>query len=172
MEPRSEMSESNEINLIVNIKLAFEGRKLPTVLTTSKQMSPNELDDLRFISRLSWGETTCEIWEKYFDVPSCFSPEAFCYYLPGILKATTEEKQPNLIVVSSIINDLDRSPNREGWDVLFLERWPLLTMKELCVVQDWLWWLSSFDKISHSDSSLMRALQTLELLAEERISMG
>jgi hypothetical protein len=162
------MSESNAVDIIKHVRAAFEWRVRPNMLTASLEMSAGVMEDLGAIASFNWYETTGDIWEKYFDVYCYFSAEAFCYYLPGIIKVSLEEQEPNLIAVSSIISDLDRSCNQDGWDDLFLARWPLLTSQELCVVQEWIWWLSSCQKTSHVDDSLMRSLETIELLKSKK----
>ncbi|WP_156829853.1 hypothetical protein [Methylovulum miyakonense] len=163
------MPKFNEMNELINsIKSAFGWRSRPAILSNSKQLSSGDKSDLLTIGNLKWEEVTCEDWEKNFDVISLFSPEAFCYYLPGVYKASIEENLANLIVVSNIIDSLDRSPTPEWWDDWFLKRWPLLTLPEYKVTQDWIWWLSSFKNSQFSDDSLMRALHTIELLSKNQ----
>lgn len=155
----------------MNISLmleAFAGRTRPIVMTNSLELSKDDLDDLLCIACFDWNELTGEHWEKYFDVTSWFSPEAFCYYLPSIIKVSIEEHQPNLIVVDSIIWALDRSPRTESWDELFLQRWPLLSIDECRSIQEWVFWLSSFSNSNLVDDSLARAVETLELLISHK----
>ncbi len=167
------MPKFNEINSLINsIKSAFEWRSRPTVLSNSKQLSSGDKSDLLTIGSLKWEVVTCDDWEKSLDVICLFSPEAFCYYLPAVYKTSIEENLDNLVVVSVIIDSLDRSPTPEWWDDWFLERWSLLTLQEYKVTQDWIWWLSSFKNSPFSDDSLMRALQTIELLIVRRNNDG
>lgn len=158
------MSKFDEIDLINHVLGIFEWRKRPPSLLTGQEVSCTEIEDLKLFANFSRYETTGDIWEKFFDIYCFFSAEAFCYYLPGIIRASLDDDEPNLIVISSIINELDRSSDQEAWDELFLDRWSLLTHPELCVVQDWVWWLSSKNNTSFSDDSLMRSIETLENL--------
>ncbi|MFC5474673.1 hypothetical protein [Paraherbaspirillum soli] len=156
------------MDLLPAIEDAFAWRVRPDVLTDSKQLSDAELDDVLAISRLDWREVTSEKWEQYFDVICWLSPLAFCFYLPGIFKATIDDNEPNLIVVGSIVSMLDRSPKPEWWDDFFLPRWTLLTEPECRVTQEWILWLSNFGNAALSDDALERSLQTLELLISKR----
>ncbi|VXC32202.1 conserved hypothetical protein [Burkholderia sp. 8Y] len=89
---------------------------------------------------------------------------AFCYYLPGVLKCSMEERAPSLIVVHSVISMLDRSPNPEWWDDFFRNRWTLLTNKECTVVQEWLFWINSLNDSGFDETTIERSLDTLQLL--------
>jgi hypothetical protein len=162
------MSKSNALNILNAIQRAFAGRSRPATLTDSHELTLMELAELESFSRLNWDQVTCADWEKYFDVVNWFSPDAFCYYLPGICGATIAENEPNLIVVSSILSMLDRSPKPEWWDDYFIARWTHLTEQECRAIQEWILWLSAFDAFSYSDDSLTRALQTLDLLIDNK----
>ena len=163
------MPKLDELSLPQRVRNAFCHRSRPIVISTSKELSKWEEADLKFIARFESEEVTADLWEKHFDTWSLFSPEAFCYYLPGICITSYIENQPDLIVVSNIIGTLDRTPNSDWWDEQFLERWPLLTVSECKAVQDWIWWLTTCSPSSHSEDSLMRALHTVELLINKRL---
>ena len=154
------------------IRQAFAHRARPTILSTSSQLSQTELMDLIAFSGFEWDKVDADMWEKYFDMISLFSPEAFCYYLPGVCTASLREKRPDLIVASAVIGMLDRTPTPEWWDDFFVERWPRLTAPECQAIQQWVWWLTALPGNSHSEESLMRALHTLELLANQKALPG
>jgi hypothetical protein len=158
------MPQHDHSSLPETIRSAFGWRARPKVLTNSDQLSLRELSDLNSVCKFEWDAISTAMWEANFDTVSWFSPEAFCYYLPGICLTSFKENRPNLIAVTSIIAMLDRSPTPAWWDDFFLERWPLLTVAECGAVQDWIWWLSSCSTKPFSEDSLMRALHTLELL--------
>lgn len=160
------------MNLLTKIHTAFSWRSRPQVLAVSNALSSSELATLDVFSCQSWRDINGDLWEKYFDVMTLLSPEAFCYFLPGILKASVEEEEPNLIVAVSIVEMLDRSPDPAWWDEFFLARWPNLSRSECLVLQEWLYWLAKFKRRSVSDDSLERAVQTVELLKEREDAKG
>jgi hypothetical protein len=162
------MPKHDEVMLCEVFRQAFRHRERPAKLSTSSQLTDFELMDLDTISRYDWDKVSAEMWEKHFDIVSLFSAEAFCYYLPGICVASLREQRPDLIVVSNLIDTLDRTPTPAWWDDFFLKRWPHLTELECKAVQDWIWWLTTRTGTSHSEDSLMRALHTLELLINQK----
>lgn len=158
------MSGINEVSFTSELERAFGWRELPSKYTNSRELDISEQESLNSIAGLTWNNVTGGDWEKSYDVMSWMCPEAFCYYLPGVMLSSYREGEPNLIVVSNIIAMLDRGVNEEWWEERFTDRWTLLTQGELSVVEKWVWWLSSHDDISESESSLLQALGTLELL--------
>jgi hypothetical protein len=111
-----------------------------------------------------WWQITGLQLEKHFDAIFWFTPEAFCYYLPGIFSAGIKEDRPWLIVNHSLVNMLDRSPDPTSWDEFFSIRWSKLTKSECEATQAWILWLSSCEESSYSEIALTRAFDTLELL--------
>lgn len=113
---------------------------------------------------LDWRDTTASKWEKLADVVSWLSPEGFCYYLPGILVSTLEERCPNLMAACSVLFMLDRTPAVELWDDFFLERWRRFTVAELEAIATWIDWVSTEDGVVLDDVALTRALLNIDLL--------
>jgi hypothetical protein len=150
--------------LIQSAADAFGWRSPPDKLTDSVQIGAEDMADLVTFARNSWAETTVVLWEQHFDVIHYFSPLAFCYYLPGVIKATVEANEANLVVVGSVIGQLDRSPTPAWWDDHFLSRWPLLTAPELDVMQAWIIWLTTCGHNPFWQGELDRAFDTLSLL--------
>ncbi|HEM7809812.1 TPA: hypothetical protein U2L28_003383 [Burkholderia multivorans] len=151
-------------DLIFRISECFKSRKKPDVLVGSNELTYDEIEEVNFVGAYDWSETTGDLWEKYSAVLSWFSPDAFCYYLPGVMVSSIKENEPNLIVVSNLIGMLDRTPNSDWWDDFFVARWPLLTLKECNALQEWLIWLSSAENSSFDQNSIERALGTIGLL--------
>ena len=153
----------NEVQLI---RSAFAWRGRPERATNSSELTSDELQSLMAVFALDWRDTTATIWDRYSEAVSYFSPEAFCYYLPGIMLAAMEEGSANNSAASSVIWALDRSPRIDWWDEQFSLRWPLLTLIELSAVEAWIVWLSSITRSNHDDVSLGRAMDTLQLLRD------
>ncbi len=172
MEAGFSMSKHDEVVLAETIRQVFAYREPPTILSTSSQLSQTESLNLAIFAGFEWDKVDGDMWEKYFDLISLLSPEAFCYYLPGICNASLREHRPDLIVVSAVIGMLDRSPSPEWWDDFFLQRWPQLTAQECRAIQEWVWWLTSLPGTSYEEESLMRALHTLELLITQKALLG
>lgn len=164
METTIELPRINAMSLLAIINDAFQWRKRPAQFAELVKLSEDELSELSAITCLEWTEVTAEIWEKNFDVISILSPEAYCYYLPGVMKASVEDGYSNLVVVSNVIAELDRSPTPEWWDDFFLSHWPKFTVPEYKAIQEWIFWLSSLENSPYTDDSLDRALETINLL--------
>lgn len=154
----------NALKLIEATKKAFSWRQKPRQLTDSSQLSREDWSDLLKFSENDWKNIKSADWERGFDIIHWFSPSVFQYYLPSLIKVSIEDNEPNLIAVISVIDMLDSSHIVEYWHEYFLSRWGGFTKDEYAVIQDWVWWMSSFDDKAIADDSLMRALQTLELL--------
>lgn len=152
------------MNLIGSIEHAFDWRNRPDLLTGPNELSSDEREAVERIGAHTWKKITADQWERDFDAVSWLSPLAFCYYLPSIFKVSIEENNPNIIVASTIISMLDRSPCPEWWDDYFSSRWCRLNVRECEVVKEWLFWLSSAEVSSHSDDSLERCLVTVDLI--------
>lgn len=164
MEPSFPLSKAAAMNLLNEIADAFSWRDKPSIITDSVSLTEDEKNSLLAITQVDWRNVTADMWEKHFDALSWLSPTAFCYYLPSIYKATIEESVPNLIVTSSLVGMLDRTPNPEWWDDFFLERWPLLTINECKITQEWILWLADFRDLTFNNGGLDRALDTIDLL--------
>jgi len=137
---------------------------MPKLFLLPEYIVKHEYEDLIAFLGKDWSSMTGDQLEKYFEAIFWFTPEAFCYYLPGIFSAGINDDIPELIVNHSVVEMLDRSQDYEMWDEFFLERWPLLSTQECEAAQEWILWLSSCGETSFSDNSLSRSFDTLELL--------
>jgi hypothetical protein len=155
------------LNTLRLIEEAFSHRRLPRLFLVSEQLAAHERDDLMSFWGKTWSCVTGVQLEEHFEAIFWFTPEAFCYYLPGIFTAGIKEKKPWLIVNHSLVNMLDRSPDPAAWDDYFIARWSQLTIRECEATQEWILWLSSSEDTSYSKSSLARAFDTLALLRQK-----
>ena len=153
------MSIINELALLGNIESAFGTRKKPDKLL-SGTMSADEIGEVSYIAEKTWRELSSNIWEDNFEAIYWLSPNAFCYYLPGILYTSINEHNPDLLVINSIINMLNRSTDSSNWDEFFSNRWLLLKDAEIDVVSEWIVWLS--DSGVFDDITLTKCLDCLE----------
>lgn len=163
------------MNALRIIEDAFNHRRMPTVFLVSEQLATHERMDVMSFWGQPWPSLTGAQLEKHFEAVFWFTPEAFCYYLPGIFSTGIKENKPSLIVNGSLLNMLDRSADPLSWDDFFSARWPCLTSSECEATQAWILWLASVQSNLYSEASLDRALDTLELLrrrASERSEGG
>jgi hypothetical protein len=156
------------VNTLHLIEEAFNHRRMPTLFLLSEQLAAHEREDVLAFWGKPWSCVTGSQLEKHFDAIFLFTPEAFCYYLPGVFSAGIKENKPWLIVNHSVVNMLDRSPDPASWDDFFFARWSKLTARECEATQAWILWLSSCDDSSYSEVALTRAFDTLELLKERK----
>lgn len=146
------------------ISRAFKDRKPPSLLTDSMQLSDWEYEEVMSFQGKKWTDVDFELVERCPDAVFWFSPEAFCYYLPGILSAGLRETRWDSNAYASIIGLLDRSPESEYWDDFFLPRWPLLSVEELDAVVVWVDWLESVQPDAYHENTYQRVRDTLTIL--------
>ena len=150
------------------IEAAFAGRLPPRDLTDSKQLLDFEYDELMSFADLRWQDLAFDQIDQNADALFWFSPEAFCYYLPGFLSAGLKENRWQTNAYDAILTMLDRSPEPDYWDDFFAPRWTRLTVVELQAVAAWLRWLETVDPDTVYANTYDRAHDTLTLLAEHR----
>jgi hypothetical protein len=150
------------MDLLTAIRQVFSNRVRPTRVVAHEHPDTTEYRDALIFSDLDWEETTCQMWEKYSDSIYGFTPEAFCYFIPGIIKSSIVEKKPDMLVVDSLLGMLDRMPEPDYWDDFFIARWPRFSRGECQAIEGWLYWLS--DDCGISDETVIRASETLKLL--------
>jgi hypothetical protein len=146
------------MKLLEFIADAFANRPVPHSVVTEDHPPSEIYDDALAFQGKHWQDITCSDLTRYTDAPFGFTPEAFCYFLPGIYSAGIRENQPDLLVNSSLIMCLDRSNTPSSWDDFFIVRWPTLNTKECEATQRWLLWLADFQPPVIADTSLSSRL--------------
>ena len=146
------------------INAAFANRAPPLEMTDSKQLSDLEFAEVMSFEGLRWQDITFDLIERNSDVVFWLAPEAFCYYLPGILAAGLKENRWESNAYDSLIMFLDRSPDADAWDHFFLPRWSLLTVEEIDAVAAWARWLSVVQPVATFENTFERVQDTLTLL--------
>jgi len=158
------MSTTDALRARELIQAAFRQRPRPSRAFTSLELTADEKASVEAICQLDWNDVSAADWERCSDAVNLLSPEAFCYYLPGLMNASLAENQPHLMAVSAVLFMLDRTPSEDMWNNHFVDRWTLLNAAELEAVEAWIEWLSTIDQLGIDDISLTRALVNLELL--------
>jgi hypothetical protein len=118
------------MNDIDFIEKAFAKRERPQAVRDMSRPADEIYSDADAFAGKDWREVTCARLEKHYNATSGFSPEAFCYYLPGIYVAGMREGRPDLLVNDALIIGLDRGNAPASWDDFFRDRWPRLTPQE------------------------------------------
>lgn len=150
------------------IAAAFAERAKPSILTDSKQLSDWEYEEVMSYEGFGWRDVTFEQVAKYPDAVFWFSPEAFCYFLPGILSAALKEDRRDSSAYDALMGVLDRSPEPAYWDDFFLPRFTLLNMAELDAVAAWMHWFQAVEPDAYKPNTFERIQETLMLLKEKR----
>jgi hypothetical protein len=154
------------MKILSQISAAFSTRVPPPEVVQSAHPATHEYNEALHFRGRDWREINCDEWARYSDAIYAFAPSAFCYFLPGMLSAEIRENRADLLITSTLLNMLDRSPNMDTWDDFFVERWPLFTAVECNAVQEWILWLAD-QQAGFDDDTLMRSYETLEMLATQ-----
>ncbi len=93
----------------------------------------------------SWQAVGFELIAQRADAVFCFTPEAFCYYLPGLMAAGLREGRTDSNAYDAMIGCLDRSPEPAYWDEFLAPRWTLLSAAEVDAVGAWSRWLKTLE---------------------------
>ena len=78
---------------LVAPKAAFFNRSTPLEITNSKQLTDIEYEEVMSFEGMHWQDVTFSQIEQNSDAVFWFSPDVFCYYLPGILEAGLTESR-------------------------------------------------------------------------------
>lgn len=146
------------------IHAAFADRARPAILTDSKQLLDFEYDEVMLFDQMRWQDVEIAHVDQAPDAVFWFSPEAFCYYLPGFLVAGLRENNVDSNAFDSIIGCLDRSPEPDYWDDFFRPRFTLFRVSELDAISTWVCWMEMVQPDAFHESTYQRARDTLELL--------
>jgi hypothetical protein len=153
------------LRLVRQIERAFAHRDKPEVLISRSVPMADDEDALWFAGR-DWREITPQDWNDHSDAFFRFAPDAFRYYLQGILCLVAKNPDENLLAADALVNCLDRTPNPESWDQGLLDRLQGLEIDEYDAISDWIVMLPENSRC-YKEDSLTRAYQTIHLLRAE-----
>jgi len=166
----TKQTEAHQARIALDrIAVAFADRAPPALLTDSKQLSDVEYEEVMSFQDMRWQDVTFSHAANCSDAVFWFSPEAFCYYLPGILAAGLRENRSDLNAYDSLIGCLDRSPEPDYWDDFFLPRWTLLNAAEIDAIAAWARWLEIVQPDAYHANTHERVQQTLALLKQKTL---
>jgi hypothetical protein len=95
---------------------AFAGRQVPLDLVEAVYLVYPDSDgeDALWFSGRDWHELTWQDWQKHSSAIHFFVRDAFAYYLPSVLLLSSQNPGEDLMAASSLIYQLDQSPDVEG----------------------------------------------------------
>ncbi|WP_147455628.1 hypothetical protein [Solilutibacter pythonis] len=152
------------MNMVDCIKSAFAWRVKPVKAVADNVIeSEITLDAMEFEGKFFW-EISYKDLEKYHDAIYGFSPEAFQYYLPGIMMAIVDVLNYDSLILSSILDMLDRGGAPSTWEKFFIDRWLGFTQEEYSVILDWLLCISEGCQDPFQEAQMGKAFDTVALL--------
>lgn len=153
------------MTLVAQIEAAFDHQISPKNVVEAKPvLTPEQRDALAFEGR-HWREIRLEDWESHPDAFFAFSPRTFCFFLPSLLISALRAPGGHLQAANAFVGILDRSPDPFRWDTFLSERMVGLKTAEYEAIKAWL--LSRSDGGLDDEDSLLRAYETVDLLALE-----
>lgn len=158
------MVERNELTERL-VFTAFAGRPAPATVVPKQSLGSCGHEDAAGFVGVARESLACDFIERYPDAITGFSPDAFLYYLPGIICAGLREGRRDLLAYDHIIRQIDRFNPPDSWDEYFIARYGALTPAECRALQQWVLWLSDTDGQYFSPSELERAFDTLGLIS-------
>lgn len=134
---------------------------LATLADISTRNDPT--GDASYFTGKHWAQLEATDWQDYSDAIYEFTPNAFLYYLPGVLIVSIDGRNPSLTAADSIVTSLDTSGDPDIWTSWFSDRFGRLTPIELQVIADWLgFYLFEQEEIQRSE--LARGVDTITML--------
>lgn len=164
------------MDLPQKIETAYAWREKPAEVVDSEnclQLDADVEEALWFAGR-DWHKLTWQDWHEHSCAIYFFDSEAFAYYLPSLLLLVVQNPGESLYAADSLINELDRSPNVDGWTEGFARRFLGLNSAELTVLKEWLLQVCEYAPYkrwgaaaSGPGDTFGRAYDTVDLLQKE-----
>jgi len=128
------------MNLAEKIEEAFAARPKPAHVRLGVEVLQldSDAEEALWFSSRDWHELTWQDWQRHSSAIFFFAPEALAYYLPSVLLLSAENQSDSLAAADSIISQLDRTPDAEGWTEGFASQFLGLHPGELDVLKEWL----------------------------------
>jgi hypothetical protein len=164
------------MDLLEKIERAFASRAKPAQVRLGDEVVQldSDLDEALWFSGRDRHRLTWQNWQEHSCAIFFFDPEAFAYYLPSVLLLAVQNPNESLTAADSLINQLDRSPDLEGWTEGFTSRFLELNPAELNVLKEWLLQICEYAPYkrlgiaaSGPGDTFGRAYDTVDLLQKE-----
>lgn len=164
------------MKLTEKIERAFAARPKPAQVRLADDVLQldSDVEESLWFSGRDWHGLTWKDWQDHSSAIFFFDPEAFAYYLPSMLLLSVENPGESLTVADSLISQLDRSPDVEGWTEGFAGHFLELNPAELDVLKEWLLQVCEYAPYkrwgiaaSGPGDTFGRAYDTVDLLQKE-----
>ena len=168
--------KTGKMNLTEKIERVFSSRPKPTEVRLADEVLQLdfEVEEALWFSGRDWRELTWQDWQEHGSAIYFFDPEAFVYYLPSLLLLSAENPSEVLDAAASLINELDQSPDPEGWTDGLIRRFMGLNSSELDVLKEWLLQVCEYAPYrgwgiaaTGPGDTFGRAFDTMDLLQKE-----
>ena len=167
---------SAQVNLSEKIERTFAARPKPPQVRLADEVVQldSDVEEALWFSGRDWHELTWQDWQRHSRAIFFFDPEAFAYYLASVLLLSAENPTESLTAADSLISQLDRSPDVEGWTEGFAGHFLGLNPAELDVLKEWLLQVCEYPPYkgwgiaaSGPGDTFGRAYDTVDLLQKE-----
>ena len=148
----------------VLIEAGFAGRNPPALMYDSKQLLDFEYDEVMSFDQMRWQDVMLSHVDQAPGAVFWFSPEAFCYYMPGFLAAGLRENNVASLAFDSIIGCLAQAPEPDNWNDFFRPRFTRFQIAELDAILAWVCWMEMQQPDAFHENTYQQVRDTLELL--------
>jgi len=164
------------MTLSEKIERVFAHRGMPdaAVDTTGLFQIDSDVEEALWFSGRDWHGLTWRDWQDHSCAIFFFDPGAFAYYLPSLLLLSARNPSESLDAADSLLSQLDRSPDPEGWTDGFVSRFLGLNTEELDVLKEWLFQVCEYVPYkgvglaaSGPGDTFGRAFDTINLVQKE-----
>jgi len=168
------------MTLAEKIERVFSHRPKPTQVRLADEVLQLdfEVEEALWFSGRDWRQLTWQNWQEHSSAILFFDQEAFAYYLPSVLLLSAQNPNEWLYAAFSLINELDRIPDAEGWTEDSISRFLILNAAELDVLKDWLLQICEYDTTVDGESqdrvpgTLLAGHSTSSIFFRKRSSEG
>ena len=170
------VASRGRMNLAEKIEQAFAARLKPAQVRLGDEVLQldSDVEEALWFSGRDWHELRWQDWQEHASATYFFDPESFRYYLPSVLLLAVENPNESLTAAESLISELDRSPDVEGWTAGFAVRFLGLNLAELDALKEWLLYVCEYAPYkgwgiaaSGPGDTFGRAFDTVDLLKRE-----
>lgn len=111
----------------------------------------------------AWNSISAGLLKQHYDAFFYLTPEAFRYYLAGLLDAQLRGEDVGL-AIDAALDQLIRSPDYDNWDDFFCSRWMGFNSNQLEIIEEICIWLADNGFFPTQDWERERISETLKIL--------